>query len=204
MANQEQHNGDQAIPQDAAEKPAFAGAARRRFATRGAAAVGAALTLKSTPGMAAGGFLPCLSPSGAVSGNISRQVACGTSGRSPGYYLNKPSRWPSTRTSSLCAPTNKFSDVFISSGSFATCSLNTMCSPQSFDKNNVARHIVASYLNARKGWTPYLPADKVKAIWEAYWLTGGPNGGYYIPPGTTTRWYGAQIVDYLVSTMDKS
>ena len=58
MANSEQHNGDNGVTpspsaapapavENGAAKPAFAGAARRRFATKGAAAVGAILTVKS-------------------------------------------------------------------------------------------------------------------------------------------------------------
>ncbi|WP_143132976.1 hypothetical protein [Pseudoduganella namucuonensis] len=204
MANQEQQHGASGTPHDTAQPPVFAGAARRRFAKGGAAAVGAALTLKSTPGMATG-FLPCLSPSGAVSGNISRAVTCTTSGYSPGYYRNRPSRWPSQTASSKCAPTTMFSAVFLCGGQFSQFTLNTLCSPQSCDTNNVARHCVAAYLNAKRGLTPYLPASKVVEIWNEYWLNGGPGRGYYMPvKGGTTRWNGAKIVEYLLSTFHQS
>lgn len=196
MANEQQHQGaTPPLPEPA--QPAFKGAARRRFAKTGAAALGAALTLKSQPGMAC---TICKSPSAVASANISRQPRPGVvcQGLSPGYWKNHTSSW-----STSCAPSTRFQKYFkCSYGSpFYGKTMLTLCSPQSYDKNNVAMHIVAAYQNALKGYTSFLTPDKVQAIWTEYWNTGGPGLGYYTPQ-VGTRWYGAQIVDYLFGTMD--
>jgi len=206
VANQDQHDGDtpqlppaapsQAEPAGAAQ-PAFAGAARRRFATKGAAAVGAILTVKSQPGMAC---TICTSPSGNASGNLNshspHQVVC--QGLSPGYWKTHTESWHSA-----CAPELKFQKRFncsYSSG-FYNKTMLTILDHQSCDPDNVAMHIIAAYQNALKGYTSFLKPDRVQAIWNEYWRTGGANGGYYTPMAGK-KWNGAQIVVYLRGTMD--
>ncbi|KQV79050.1 hypothetical protein ASD15_20505 [Massilia sp. Root351] len=208
MANSEQHNGDNGAtpPPSAASgtaaeagaaKPAFAGAARRRFATKGAAAVGAILTVKSQPGMACS---ICHSPSGFASGNLNSRapeaVVC--EGLSPGYWKNHTGSWHSS-----CAPSMKFQRRFncSSSSGFYNKSMLTMLSHQDCDQDNVAMHIVAAYQNALKGYTSFLKPDRVQAIWNEYWRTGGSGRGYYTPMAGK-KWYGPQIVAYLRGTMD--
>jgi hypothetical protein len=206
VANQDQHDGANGSPQlpsaapDAASNaapPAFAGAARRRFATKGAAALGAILTVKSQPGMAC---TICHSPSGFASGNLNSHnphvIVC--AGLSPGYWKTHPSNWHSS-----CVSTAKFRSKFTCSYSsgFYNKSMITMCDPQSFDKNNVAMHCVAAYQNALAGKTSFLSAAKVQAIWNEYWATGGAGVGYYTPMAGK-KWYGAEITAYLRGTMD--
>jgi hypothetical protein len=205
VANLDQHDGDNApqLPPAApgtdsgSAKPAFAGAARRRFATRGAAAVGAILTVKSQPGMACS---ICTSPSGNASGNLNshspHQVVC--QGLSPGYWKNHESAWHSS-----CLSTVKFQRRFTcsSTSGFYNKSMISLLDPQSFDQNNVAMHCIAAYQNALKGYTSFLKPDRVQAIWNEYWRTGGSGRGYYTPIAGV-KWYGADIVRYLAGTMD--
>jgi len=180
------------------QPPVFAGAARRRFAKTGAAAIGAVLTVKSQPGMAAA---VCQSPSAQASGNLSAHphpgVVC--SGLSPGYWKNHPGAW-----SNMCSYRTVFQKVFLcSSGSpFYNKTMMTLCSAQSYDKNNVAMHIVAAYQNALWGKTSFLTPAMVIEIWRQYYSTGGPGVGYYIPvTNGSIKWYGPQIVTYLSGTM---
>jgi hypothetical protein len=67
--------------------------------------------------------------------------------------------------------------------------------------HNVARHLVASVLNVQKGWVPVLTLNVIKGIWQQYMQTGGPGGGGYFEPTAGVKWYQAEIVDYLTSTM---
>lgn len=206
MANQDQHDGDTpqlppAAPSKAEQagtaQPAFAGAARRRFATKGAAVVGAILTVKSQPGMAC---TICHSPSGFASGNLNSHnphvVVC--QGLSPGYWKNHTSAWHSN-----CSPDMKFQRRFncSSSSGFYNKTMLTILSHQSYDKDNVAMHIIAAYQNALKGYTSFLKPDRVQAIWNEYWRTGGSGRGYYTPMAGK-KWYGPEIVAYLRGTMD--
>jgi hypothetical protein len=207
VANQDQHDGDNGTPQlppaapstavDGAAKPAFAGAARRRFATRGAAAVGAILTVKSQPGMACS---ICHSPSGFASGNLNSHnphvVTC--QGLSPGYWKTHTSAWHSS-----CISTTKFQKKFncSSTSSFYGKEMQFLLDHQSYDQDNVAMHCIAAYQNALKGYTSFLKADRVQAIWNEYWRTGGSGRGYYTPMAGK-KWYGADIVKYLAGTMD--
>lgn len=206
VANQDQHDGasgspplPSAAPDAAADAapPAFAGAARRRFATKGAAALGAILTVKSQPGMACE---ICHSPSGFASGNLNSHnphiIVC--AGRSPGYWKTHTSEWHST-----CKTTTKFQSKFncsYSSG-FYNKAMLTILDHQSYDKDNVAMHCIAAYQNALAGKTSFLLPTKVQAIWNEYWATGGSGRGYYTPMAGK-KWYGAEITAYLRGTMD--
>lgn len=205
MANQDQHDGATGSPQlpsaapsvvETAAPPAFAGAARRRFATRGAAVVGAILTVKSQPGMAAS---VCHSPSGFASGNLNSHnphiVEC--SGLSPGYWKNHTEAWHSG-----CKCETKFHKKFTVSASseFYGTDMLTILDHQSYDQDNVAMHIIAAYQNALAGKTSFLSATKVQAIWNEYWSTGGSGLGYYTPMAGK-KWYGPEITAYLRGTM---
>lgn len=203
MANQDQHDGDNGTPQlppaapssDAA-KPAFAGAARRRFATKSAAVVGAVLTVKSQPGMATG---VCHSPSGYASGNVNSHnphiIKCG--GRKPDHYCQKPYNWHSN-----CKSTAKFETRFNcnTTSGFKGKTMDTLSAKQPFDPDQVAMHCIAAYQNALFGYTTAISTTKVQEIWNEYWRTGGSGRGYYMPKANE-KWYGAQIVTYLKSTM---
>jgi hypothetical protein len=207
VANPDQHDGGNPAPQlptaapgphSGSVKPAFAGAARRRFATRGAAAVGAILTVKSQPGMAC---TVLNSPSGNASGNLShapQQAAVVCQGLSPGYWKNHESEWHSACSSSM-----KFHKRFncSSNSGFFDKTMISLLEPQHFDQNKVAMHCIAAYQNALKGYTPFLKPEQVQAIWNEYWNTGGAGSGYYTPIAGK-QWYGADIVKYLAGTMD--
>lgn len=194
VANQQQHGGENVSTEKTDGQPApaaFAGAARRRFTRTGAAAVGALLTLKSTPGMAT---TSVCTPSGPLgSGNVSRlkTINCAL-GRSPGYYQThpEPEYWPST-----CLPTVKFGTRFITACN--TDLINKTMYQVSCDTGNqVARHLVAAYANALKRTTSsFLSVDKVKAIWASY----DCNGTWSPSAGVT--WHQDEILAYLKRTM---
>jgi hypothetical protein len=199
VANLEQPDGDgkfsaaDAIPAGMSAK----GAARRRFAKAGAgASAGAILTLASQPAMAT---LVCTSPSGFLSGNLSKHngsLAC--DGCSPGYWKTHHSAWRG-------AGTNGSSKFYLTFPTTSRCqALNTytcfdIVDPTKVkngdDPNNVAMHIMATLLNVRSGKIGFLTENQVKGIWNSFAATGT-----YKPTAGVT-WNGAQIVNYLTSTM---
>lgn len=66
--------------------------------------------------------------------------------------------------------------------------------------DDVARHMVASLLNAAKGWVPVLTVISVQDIWRRYMHTGGGAAGYF-EPTRGAKWFHDDIVVYLRSTM---
>jgi hypothetical protein len=173
------------------------GAARRRFAKAGMGASGGAiLTLASQPAMAT---LVCLSPSAAVSGNLSKPkstAAC--AGVSPGYWKTHHWAWRGAGTNgsslykltfpttSRCAALNAYTCFDIVDPDKVT---------NGADPDNVAMHIMATMLNVRSKRIGFLTENQVRAIWNAY----AAEGIYRPTLGVT--WNGAQIVAYLKSTM---
>lgn len=189
MVNQEQQDGKAAAPGAAATIPPLStkGAARRKLAGLGAS--GVVMTVASNNALAG---LVCKSPSGALSGNLNSQrpnVVC--EGRSPGFWKNHPDEWPSDiQTKDL------FSKHFQCTGTLGNLSCMKILSKQKEDKNNVAMHIVATYLNVATGRITFLTRQAVLDIWAEYNSTGA-----YTPNGGATPWNGRQLVDYLSSTM---
>jgi hypothetical protein len=181
------------------------GLKRRRFAKAGLGASGVIMTLVSQPGMATEQLM-CTTASAAGSftptSHQHARVAC--DGRSPGYWKNHANQWMGAYTSTNA----KFGAVFKSSGfgaQLAPLTLLEVLDPPLItqasgfvDKDNVGKHIVAALLNARSGRVPQLPEAKVFEIWYEYTRTG------HYSPRPNTYWNGAQIVDYLKSTMDRS
>lgn len=198
MANQEQHNGDTAgVPAADAGAAAPTLPGRRRFSRAGLAATGVILTLNSQPGMAAN--LVCRSPSGHLSGPMKSNLpiipdTC--SGRSPGYWKNYEKHiWPIDRMT-------PFKDLFPSTlTAYTSSSLYAMLTSKE-DKHNLGMHLVAAYLNALMGWSPFLPATMVQNMWNEWVLTGAGTMGYYTPTAGV-KWYAADIVDYVKNTFDK-
>lgn len=186
MANQEQQDGKAAAP---APIPPLSpkGASRRRLA--GIGATGVVMTVASNHALAG---LVCKSPSGALSGNLNSQrpsVTC--EGRSPGFWKTHGDEWPAeVRTSDL------FSKHFVCTGPLGSVSCMKMLSKQKEDRNNVAMHIVATYLNVLSGRITFLTRQDVLDIWAEY-----NTYGSYTPNGGSTPWSGTQLVDYLASTM---
>lgn len=207
MVNQEHPEGgvpqgDKQAPQAPAETPAFAGAARRRFTKAGAVAVGAVLTLKSQPGMASGPN-PCsfATPSAAGSFNInhSRAPATGScQARSPGYWgkLANKGAWPKqAQNSQLSMWDQPFTDIFPYNGSpYASMTLGEVINMSGGGLQDTARHLIAAYLNAAKGYTlPYLTTDKVKEIWLLNLSAAG-----FQPAGKV--WNTTEISNYIKAT----
>ncbi len=133
------------------EHASHANASRRQFTKAGLGISGVILSLASRPVL---GGVVCKSPSGFLSGNASThgpQPVC--QGRSPGYWKNHEGSWPiSTET--------QFSSVFPTSpdSPYAKYTLLQLLTPKDDDKHNLGMHLVAAYLNAISGWTPFLPS----------------------------------------------
>jgi hypothetical protein len=200
VANQHQPDaeaGKLSVPEHASGISAK-GAARRRFAKAGIGASGGVLlTLASQPAMAA--TLVCTSPSGAISGNLSRHdtaVAC--EGLSPGFWKTHHEAWQGALTNGDA----KFHRTFPTTSRCAALDAYTcfdIVDPDKVvngaDPNNVAMHIMATLLNVRSKRIGFLNENQVMGIWNSYAL----NGVY--KPTSTVTWGGSQIVAYLTSTM---
>jgi hypothetical protein len=200
--NQEQNGGmepDQ-LPDETPAQTSSVNESRRRFGKSGLAASGVLLTLTSRSvlgtGTGTGTPVTCKSPSGWLSGNKSvhgTPPVC--TGVSPGYWRNHPNSWPIKRDT-------KFQYIFTTCSStsvYFNRTLFELCTPQSYDKYNFARHLVAAYLNAISGRTPFLPVATIKAMYTEWQNTGGfPNGVF--SPTAGVKWNAEQIVTYLKAT----
>jgi hypothetical protein len=195
VSNQEQLSGESKQP--AASKPLDArGAARRRFTRAGVGASGVLMTLASQPGMAA----VCATPSGSLSsGMTSRapntQVTCG--GVSPGYWKNHA--WPVG-----CDRNARFGDIFPCSAASSVMAnmkmYDVLCNNDTnVDKHNTGAHVVSAFCNYRQDPTYVITPTILSKIWKEYQDTGGQAVGYYVP-AVNHKWYGFDIVNYIVST----
>lgn len=196
MVNHEQQDGNAATPSAPAAIPPLTpkGASRRRIAGLGVS--GIVMTVASNHAMAE---LVCKSPSGALSGNLNSQspnVSC--EGRSPGFWKNHQSEWPSE-----VKTTDLFSKFFSAHGLLGnlTC-LQVLGSDEDdkegkpkLDKHNVAMHIMATYLNVVSGRITFLTRQAVIDMW-AHWNTNQS----YTPAVGADPWNGDEFVNYLSST----
>ncbi|MGZ3252919.1 MAG: hypothetical protein ACXU7D_01265 [Burkholderiaceae bacterium] len=176
----------QQLPEGADPSIDKRGESRRRFTKSGLAVSGVLVTLASRPVL---GSTVCKSPSGFLSGNLSTHGAAPVcSGCSPGYWKNHSS-WPINKNT-------KFSNVFGCSlqSPYATITMLDLLTPQAFDTNKLGMHLVAAYLNAVSGWTPFLNVETIKAMFTQ-WQTQG-----YYSPTPTVHWNASQIVNYLTQT----
>lgn len=160
---------------------------RRQFAKAGLGISGVILSLASRPVL---GDVVCKSPSGFLSGNASThgpQPVC--LGRSPGYWKNHENNWP-------IATDTQFSSVFPapSSSVYAKYTLLQLLTPQQDDKHKLGMHLVAAYLNAVSGWTPFLTAETIIAMFSE-WQSKGT-----FSPTATVQWTAPDIVNYLKAT----
>lgn len=186
--------------QQAAPALSAAGNARRKFARAGLGASGVLLTLTSQSGMAA----VCTTPSGSLSSGMvtSRRpnaaITCG--GVSPGYYKNNPQGWPSELRSDT---TMKFKELFPCNGSSNVLGNYTLRevfdATAEVDPHNCGSHVLACYLNILTKRSTVLTELTLKQIWREYQNTGGAKSGYYTPT-TGVKWYGGDIVNYLITT----
>lgn len=160
---------------------------RRRFGRSGIAASGIIATLTSRPVLGT----VCKSPSGFLSGNLSKpedgNLVC--AGRSPGYWKNHG--WPIPNRTSV-----KFRSVFtVPVGSpFYNITMLDMLTEQTFDKYNLGMHLVAAYLNYRAGWSPFLDTSRLQAMWNEIRLNG------YFTPTAGVKWTPEQVVYYIQQT----
>ncbi|MEN6586000.1 MAG: hypothetical protein ABFE02_08170 [Sulfuricella sp.] len=215
------------VPHDLADCTKSVDESRRGFTKSGLAASGVLLTLASRPVLAC----VCKSPSGFLSGNVSTHGTPQTcSGRTPGYWGTHPQQWPSpflpgdckhgtsgTHVSDWSGGT-RFSTEFNCSGNGSIYvayqeehkdSKRSKTTYQSSvysmmqviwlggggDPYQLGAHIVAALLNAVKGLTPTLTEAQVINIFNEWNLHG------YFEPTAGVKWYEADIVDYLKSTM---
>lgn len=164
-----------------------AASSRRQFAKTSLGISGVILSLASRPVL---GDVVCKSPSGFLSGNASThgpQPVC--QGRSPGYWKNHVDSWPiSTDT--------QFNSVFPTSPSsvYAQYTFLQLLDPKSDDFQKLGMHLVAAYLNAISGWTPFLTVETILAMF-AEWQSKGT-----FSPTATVQWSAAEIVNYLKAT----
>lgn len=192
MTGQQDNNRDPRLAEhETIHQPQLVNESRRRFGKSGLAATGVLATLASRPVL---GCEVCKSPSGFLSGNLSKKnnkpVTC--AGRSPGYWKNKTS-WPISNRS-----TAKFSSVFTCSPSspYKSVTMLTLLSHQSYDTNNLGMHLVATYLNVVQGWSSFLTVERLNTMFTEIQTKG------YFSPTAGVKWTAAQVVDYLKKTMD--
>lgn len=188
MVNHEQQDGKAEAPAATAANPQLTpkGASRRRIAGIGLS--GVVMTVASNNAMAA---LVCKSPSGALSGALTSQspnVTCNA--LSPGYWKTHPGSWPSD-----VLVGDLFSKHFTCQGPLSHITCMNILSKQGADKNAVAMHIMATYLNVAAGYITFLTRDEVKSIWYEYHTTGK-----YVPATGATPWSGEELTAYLAST----
>lgn len=162
-------------------------ASRRNFAKSSLGVSGVILTLTSRPVL---GNVVCKSPSGFLSGNASTHGTPSIcQGRSPGYWKNHLGNWP-------ISPETQFSKVFLTTPSsvYAKYSFIQLLSHKDDDKHNLGMHLVAAYLNALSGWTPFLTEETIKTIYAEWQSTGT------FSPTATVQWAAPDIVYYLKAT----
>ncbi|RJG01869.1 hypothetical protein [Noviherbaspirillum sedimenti] len=186
-SSQDQTSGDVAVPDAALGDANATNPSRRHFAKTGLGISGVILSLASRPVL---GNVVCKSPSGFLSGNASThgpQPVC--QGRSPGYWKNHEGSWP-------IATDTQFSSVFTTSQTsvYAQYTFLQLLTPQQDDKHNLGMHLVAAYLNAVKGWTPFLTVETILSMF-AEWQSKG-----VFSPIATVQWSAPDIVYYLKAT----
>ena len=182
MVNHEQQDGKPAAIPPLTPR----GAARRRLAGLGVS--GVVMTVASNHAMAA---LVCKSPSGALSGDLNSQrpnVVC--NGVSPGFWKTHPEAWPAE-----VKTTDMYSKYFSCHGQLGNFSCMKVLEKQEDDKNAVAMHIMATYLNVVSGKITFLTRQAVVDMWNKY-----NTYGTYTPTDGATPWTADQLVAYLSST----
>jgi hypothetical protein len=187
----------------------------RRQWLRGAAGIAPVMmTVVSRPVTAA----VCTSGSSFASINASRpdkQFDC--AGRSPGYWKQSQHfcDWPGHCVPSsapvaakagrpgynppLGAKPTQFDTVFGAFGGYPGKSLLDVLSlmGNAMDRDALARHVVAAFLNAGKGYVPpmVLSSQSVLDIWISF-----VTNGYY-EPTAGIKWYPDSIITWLKTTM---
>ena len=209
MANQDQPDGDamksdDVIPTAVTLPPAAM--SRRRFAGLGAS--GVILTLASQPAMANSVMSTSLTAAGSVVHSQSTSViAC--NGLSPGYY-HKAANWAGTGID----PNGMFKNYFsttgvgkllipytmlqIVNGDFAIKSATGKITYPSTnpDQYNVARHVIATWLNVLSRRVSFFTVESVMTMWAEYAATSS-----YLPTAGAQPWSGSVLVGHLKERM---
>jgi hypothetical protein len=185
MANDHQPDGNDAKP--AAPALSAQGAARRRMAGLGIS--GVVMTVASNNALA---DMVCKAPSGALSGNLnshSPKTTC--DGRSPEWWLKNKNVWPSGTS-----PNDLFVQHFPSATQpLANKTLEHVLKQHGTDKDGVAMHLVATYLNVRSERITFLTRQSVIDMY-ARWK----RDQSYTPAAGAEPWNGAAFADYLAHT----
>ena len=213
MANQDRPDGDAIAPDNGTPAALWppaplppAAMTRRRFAGLGASSV--ILTLASQPAMANSVMCTSLSAAGSVVQSRSTTVlAC--NGMSPGYY-GKSANWAGTGID----PNGMFKDYFsttgvgrllvpytllqVVTGNFSRLSpvgsvITATIHPDEF---NVARHVIATWLNVLSRRVSFLTSGSVMSMWSEYAGTS-----YYLPTAGAQPWNGSTLVFHLKERM---
>lgn len=213
IQERENHERNSTMQQEATEQTRVGvDESRRNLAKAGLAATGVLLTLGSRPVL---GQWACQTPSGFISGNASPH---GTppmcSGLTQGYWGTRPGNWPSPYAAGTFNK-NKQKQAYEnwSGGTmFKDFTLGFNCTgfgasfePYSMmqvillngtiDSYQLGAHCVAALLNARSGRTPVLSEEQVRNMFNEYAANG------YFEPTAGIKWYPADIVAYLKTTM---
>lgn len=203
MVNQDPPDGDAAKPDNLMPAAAMS---RRRFAGLGASSV--ILTLASQPAMANSVMCTSLSAAGSVVHSRSTTVLV-CNGMSPGYY-RKSANWAGTGVDPNGMFKNYFSTVGVGrqlapytllqvvTGDFAVTSAdgkvtNPATNP---DQNNVARNVIATWLNVLSRRVSFFTIESVMTMWSEYAATL-----YYVPTAGAQPWNGSTLVFHLKERM---
>lgn len=190
---------------------------RRSFLRGGLATAPIVMTLASRPVL---GQQACTSPSGMQSANLSNHnhtIPC--AGANPLFWAANTSSWPtpyvgktqtvaggmvamttttgtSGTTSAVVPATLYHSTTTGFNGSyFGGKSMAEVLQMGSTGKTGVGRYCAAALLNARDGRTPPLTEQMVRAMWNDFNLKG------YYENGANVRWYAADIIAYIKTTI---
>lgn len=208
------------------ERPRTPGMSRRRFTQASLGMAPVVLTLAHRPAMAAS---VCETPSGFESANLSgrpREDLC--HGGTPGYWRGAAGQgghtWPDgfrpydpNYMDSAPSPSEfqeletwayhrtggtRVIDVFDCQGVALHIGdltlMQVLLLAGNDDPDQAAGHLVAGLLNAASGWTDALNVATVKMIWSDHFCGAG-----FQPYGASTPWSGAQLVQYLQTTMTR-
>jgi hypothetical protein len=193
---------------------------RRRFTRAGIAASGVMLSLASRPVMGTGNYSTkcCKGPSGWQSANKSstgKPPVC--QGKSPTYWTGRKDNWPVNCDQEV---KRHFTCNTSTSLRYGDWSLYELCSIDfesrrqrsnwsnfeyysfvySFnsEKLRLCSHIVAAYLNAKSGFTPFLREETIRAMFSECINSDG------FSPTAGVRWTVAECIEYLAATQTQT
>lgn len=163
------------------------GAARRRMATLGVG--GVVMTVASHNALA---DMVCKAPSGALSGDLnshSPKTTC--DGRTPEWWMANQHAWPSP-----VKPDDTFSKYFSSARHpLGSKSCLAVLKGHGTDKDDVAKHIMATYLNVLSRRITFLTEQRVLDMYTRY-----SRDLEFTPATGADPWNGAELADYLART----